>query len=272
MSRKLVLAHKSKLMTFPLHIRKSGPATGIPVILIHGFLETGDVWLPWLSCFFPDNPLLIPDLPGHGKSQPWDSGNSFSGWGKSLVKLIDGHYGKTVPFHLVGHSMGGYLALEIAAIYPRRVQRIVLFNSTPLPDKPRQINRRKKQIKIIEHGRGQLLTKYAGPTMFAPHNQKKLKKQGEEINKKARECSNIGMQNTLRVIMERRDFIPVLFKKLNDTLLITGGSDPFMPEEYIASIMKKFDGLRHVHLPDCGHAAFLEEPEKTALIAKRFLT
>lgn len=254
-----------------MYIRQMDGKDGLPVVFLHGFLETGEIWTNWLSASPLKNPVFIPDLPGHGKSTTTPLREGFSDWGKYIKEYIDVQLPAKKEMVVVGHSMGGYLAMEMAALFPEAINKIILFHSTPMPDSSWQITRRKKQILAIERGKGRLLTSNVGPAMFAPENRNRLELTGKKLNKNARACSAKGMKNTLQAIMQRRNFEPVLKEHMNNTLLITGDRDPFMPTEHAFQISSKFPGLRHIHLTNCGHAAFLEHPEVTLKEFNAFL-
>jgi pimeloyl-ACP methyl ester carboxylesterase len=254
-----------------MYILQRGEIVGLPIIFLHGFLETGDIWNAWLSGSSFKNPVFIPDLPGHGASQPWKKGQGFQEWVIYIKEFIDSQLGCDNNFIVIGHSMGGYLALEMAALFPEKVEKLILLHSTPMPDAAFQVSRRKRQIRAIENGKARLLTKDVGATMFAPKNQQPLALTGQILNQKARECSYEGVINALEAIMNRRNFVSVLQKNMNRALLITGGKDPFMPEAHIRLIIDTFPDLKQVHFPDCGHAAFLEEPDKTIEVVNGFI-
>jgi pimeloyl-ACP methyl ester carboxylesterase len=254
-----------------MYIRKTGDPMGTPIIFLHGFLETGNIWFPWAEQMAETNHLFIPDLPGHGKTKINSQEARFSDWSRMLIRAIDAQSETRKSFHLVGHSMGGYLAMEIAALFPQRIGKVVMLHSTPMPDTPRQIVSRKKQIHLIQKGRRQLLMKRIGLSMFAPNHCEKLSETAKALNLNARECTGEGMIGTLNAIMNRRNFVPVMKQIMTKTLFITGGQDPFMPANYYQAILELFPGLRHHHFPKSGHAAFLEEPDAAYKVVTNFL-
>lgn len=243
-----------------------------PVLFLHGFLESGTVWQLWLNQEDWDADLLIPDLPGHGGSEEWDGNAGFPHLGQYLINKIDEMYGVGQKVNIVGHSMGGYLALEMALLFPSRIEKLVLLHSTPFPDTPIQIQRRKKQIQLIEKGRKSLLIKNVGLAMMAQANRERLAAMGKELNREASNCPASGMVKTLNAIMNRSDYRTVMQRKMQHTLLVTGGQDPFMPADYYKNVLFHFPEISHYHFPECGHASFLEAPEASLQVVKAFLT
>jgi pimeloyl-ACP methyl ester carboxylesterase len=100
---------------------------GEPVLLIHGLGSSGADWafqLPVLAARFR---VIMPDLPGCGQSEAMSEGYAISGFAGSLWALMD-HLDVTGP-NLVGFSLGGAVALEMALQRPQSAPRLVLINS-----------------------------------------------------------------------------------------------------------------------------------------------
>ncbi len=258
-------------MDYKMHLYRREEMTGPAFLFLHGFLESGDVWLPWAEKMALNGSLYIPDLPGHGKSKAREDGEMFPDWAAHLMGVIDQHQSTDGPVHVIGHSMGGYLALEMALLYPRRIGKIVLLHSTPMPDTPVQIERRKRQIDLIRKGRKSLLIKNVGPSMLAPENRERLAIRGHKLKSEADRCSAEGMIKTLRAIMNRSDYRKLMNQKMKDVLLITGSEDPFMPADYYKTLLLQYPQMAHCHFTGCGHASFLEYPEVSLQVVKRFL-
>jgi pimeloyl-ACP methyl ester carboxylesterase len=109
----------------PLHIsRRKG--TGTPIVLIHGFTADSQSWSPLEKAIGPDRPLIRIDLPGHGRSPRRHLG-SFADLARTVVEAFDDATRDAGPVHLLGHSLGGALALAIADIRPRRVATLSLI-------------------------------------------------------------------------------------------------------------------------------------------------
>jgi 3-oxoadipate enol-lactonase len=99
-------------------IRTFEGGEGPPLLLVHGF--GGAAWnFSELAPLLPGRRLIIPDLPGHGASSPLPA-PTMTGFADVLGDLLDG------PVDVVGHSMGGVVALRLAERHPLLVRRLVL--------------------------------------------------------------------------------------------------------------------------------------------------
>lgn len=108
--------------------RAAGPADGPLVLLIHGVASQSATWetaLPFLGALGLH--VVAPDLPGHGSSEPGHGDYSLGGFAtllRDLLLTLD-----LGPATLVGHSMGGGIALQVAHQFPELSQRLVLVSS-----------------------------------------------------------------------------------------------------------------------------------------------
>jgi pimeloyl-ACP methyl ester carboxylesterase len=109
----------------PLHIsRRSG--SGVPVVMIHGLTADSQSWATLEKALGPDLPLIRIDLPGHGRS-PRRAVHGFAELARMLVEAFDEATRDAGPVHVLGHSLGGGLALAIGDIRPRRVAGLTLI-------------------------------------------------------------------------------------------------------------------------------------------------
>lgn len=109
----------------PLHVSRRGGA-GIPLLLIHGFTADSQSWAPLEKALGPRRPLIRMDLPGHGKSPKRRIG-SFAELARMIVDAFDDATRDVAQVHVIGHSLGGALALALADIRARRVASLSLL-------------------------------------------------------------------------------------------------------------------------------------------------
>ncbi|GAB7192876.1 hypothetical protein NUM3379_35850 [Kineococcus sp. NUM-3379] len=98
-----------------LAVQEAGPAGAPTVVLLHGLMADGSAWRDLVADLAGDLRVVVVDLPGHGRSnrRAW---GSLAGAAGDVADVVAAHAGGTAC--LVGHSVGGYVALELAASRP----------------------------------------------------------------------------------------------------------------------------------------------------------
>jgi len=130
--------------------------SGKPMILIHGFAEDGEVWNNQIEFLKNNFQLIIPDLPGSGKSEMIDN-MSIEGMAELIKELINNEF--EFPLHgaegvaLAGHSMGGYISLAFAEKYPSLVSSIAMVHSSAFADSEEKKANRLKSIEFVKKNR-----------------------------------------------------------------------------------------------------------------------
>ena len=103
-----------------------GPA----VLLLHGFGDTGDMWIPLAEILVKDHTVIVPDLRGMGLSSHQDGGYEKTAQARDLAGILDKLGVQNVA--LVTHDIGNMVGYALAALYPARVTRWVVMDA-PLP-------------------------------------------------------------------------------------------------------------------------------------------
>lgn len=118
-SATLAFAHQSG----PLSVTRSSRGTGTPIVLLHGFASDAMSWLP-LEKHLGDSPIIRIELPSHGKS-PKQKTPTFKALVSEIRKAFDDL--KVEKTHLIGHSLGGALALALADTRERSIESLTLI-------------------------------------------------------------------------------------------------------------------------------------------------
>ncbi|MBN9295120.1 MAG: alpha/beta hydrolase [Flavobacteriia bacterium] len=134
---------------------------GYPVVFLHGFLESTQMWTPLMLEQMPFQSVLI-DLPGHGKSDLNNIDADLRLYGLEVFKVLETE--GIFEFGLVGHSMGGYIALEMAK-HSSDIEKLVLLNSCFWQDSPAKQKERQRVLQILEKNKNRYLLE-AIPGMF----------------------------------------------------------------------------------------------------------
>ena len=249
-----------------IHYRISG--SGPCVVLLHGFGETGAVWDQQLSFLAKYYSVLVPDLPGSGASEAIDD-MSMEGLAACMAALIQDHTPE--PHCLIGHSMGGYIALAYAEKFEDRLSGLGLFHSTAYADTPAKAESRKKAIELVSTKGPKPFLQVAVPGLFANST---AKKQPELIEKQIKDSHNFSASSIVSyysAMMIRPDRCAVLTSFDKPILFILGNFDSLVPPEDLLA-QARLAKYGYTYRLECsGHMGMLEEPEKTNQILTSYL-
>lgn len=234
----------------------SGPA----LVLVHGFGEDSRIWDGLAAHFKESHYCILPDMPGCGGSEPVEdlSVEKMA----ALVNAVLKSEGieKAV---VIGHSMGGYIALAFAEAWPEKLCGLGLFHSTAFADSEEKISARQKSIGFIEtHGPGLFLGQTL-PNLFAENFVLEHREIIDAQIQNGRAFSGETLIAFYRAMIARPDRTEVLKNIMVPVLFIIGEKDMAVPAA---------DTLKQSFLPEkayiyvfesAGHMGMLEEPEKS---------
>ncbi|HOC05334.1 MAG TPA: alpha/beta hydrolase, partial [Bacteroidales bacterium] len=241
---------------------------GRPIVLLHGYLEGGEVWDPLAEKLEEDYRIISPDLPGHGESGVKGEVHTMEFLASAVREVIRDAGEKRVV--MVGHSLGGYVTLAYVELYPEMLSGYVLFHSHPHADTPEAIARRKREIAIVRAGKKNIMYPGNVSMMFAKENLKSMHAQLERSRQIASRNSVEGIIAILNGMIVRPSRQYILEKGEVPLLWILGRHDLyFSPGKAQYDIGLPLNA-RVVILENSGHLGFIEETEKSALLLKDF--
>ena len=245
----------------PLHICDSEKGEKC-VVLLHGYLESMLVWDEFIPLIYKSLRVVTIDIPGHGISQVKGEIHTMDYLSDVVadalkVLAIDKAY-------IVGHSMGGYVALALSERHPEAVAGVVLLHSTPNADSEEKRKNRQREITLIKSGKKELIARTAPQYGFAADNRARFKDWIEDLAEIALLAEDEGIIALLSGMMERKDQNEMLRKLSIPQLFILGRKD-----EYITAPVAEAMGAAHpqakvVWMENSGHMSFIEEPKACA--------
>lgn len=229
---------------------------GTPMVLLHGYPLDHHLWdevVPLLTDTFD---LIIPDLRGFGGSSTVDSFYTMEDFAGDIAALLD-HLDiqKTA---IVGHSMGGYIALAFARVYPARVTGLGLVASQVLADAPdRKEGRYRSAAEVADKGIGSVVA--AMTTKLTPDA--RLQEYAKQSMEQQQPAAYIG---ALKAIAERVDSTPLLASLNVPVVLVHGDADALIPIDRAREVKAALPNAHLVELSGAGHMPMMESPQKTA--------
>lgn len=270
----------TKLHGHDVSFRRAG--TGPAVVLIHGITSTSATWLPVAPALAAHHTILAPDLLGHGASAKPRGDYSLGAFASGVRDLMvsEGVERATI----VGHSLGGGVAMQLAYQFPERCERLVLVDSGGLG---REVNLLLRAATLpgaeivipLLASTGVLAAgRWAGAAL-----RRAGLPAGTDVEEMARGHASLhdaetrrAFVQTLRGIVEaggqRVDARDRLYlASALPTLIVWGERDPMIPAEHGREAHAAIPGSRLELFPDAGHFPHMEEPERFTEVLLDFL-
>lgn len=229
-----------------LSVREWGNQKGPQVVLLHAFPMSGAMWEPQISAL-RDFRVLIPDLRGFGGTPlagPWLIEHA-------AADVLESFEGKAV---FVGLSMGGYVALQIAAAAPERVAGLVLCDTRAEPDANENKAKRAAAIDFVrKNGLEPFLGPFLKDAVFSL-------KASSFLHGVAAKSSPEAVMAALAALAARPDAVPGLSKITAPTAVLVGSQDKITPLPLSEAMRSRIPGAELHIIPDSGHFSNAENP------------
>jgi pimeloyl-ACP methyl ester carboxylesterase len=239
---------------------------GPPLVLVHGYLGGSAQWEAEIAQFSDRYDVIAPDLPGFGDASAEPGCDSIGAMADSVLALLD-HLG-IEEFILMGHSMGGMIAQEMAAKAPDRVSKLILYGTGPLglmPDRFEPIKLSRERL--CSDGVGKTIERI-GATWFrrgdAAAGFPVVRQIGAGANPEAALAALDAMADW--------DGRPALKSLEMPTLVVWGHDDRSYRWPQVESLWKNLPNATLSVIPGAAHAAHLEKPKLFQAIVEDFLS
>lgn len=241
-----------------LHFTVEGE--GKLVVFLHGFLESSTMW-KHLDLNQWNTKKLFIDLPGHGESKTIDSNSPSIVYMAQKVNEIISTFSEN-EIIVIGHSMGGYVAIELAKLNPA-IQKVGLLNSNFWEDSEEKKRDRNRVVEIIKQAKDKFIQE-AIPNLFSyPENYQDTV---SEIIQEAKTFSVEGIEYATKAMRDRVDNTTWVQQNTSKVVVIQGELDKttplFMMEEKLPQDVKLF------LIKNAGHMTHIESKNQVLEILK----
>jgi pimeloyl-ACP methyl ester carboxylesterase len=250
-------------------IHYSEIGSGEVIVLLHGYLESSEVWNGFAEKLSSHYRVIAIDLPGHGKSDVYSDVHTMEFLAEAVKELLDSLNTKKV--FLTGHSLGGYVTLAFLELFPEYLSGYCLFHSQPFPDTPAALEKRRREIEVVKRGKKNLMYPDNVINMFAPSNLEKYSEALQRSKDIASKIPSEGIIAVLKGMMIRTSRQKFMEEGRVPCLWILGTMDNYIPCDLIQTKVKLPLNGQLVILQNSGHIGFIEEEDLSVNIMSDFI-
>lgn len=230
---------------------------GEPLLLVHGFPLSSDLYQPQRAALSRRFRVITPDLRGMGRSDP-QPGYSMDTYADDLVALLDRlGVGQAI---VGGMSMGGYVVFTLLRRHPDRVKGLILIDTKAAADTEEG---RQGRYKMIEQARSEGATAIAEamlPKMLTEQTRSQQLELVEFVRGMMAATPVDGITGALEAMAIRPDSTPLLASIQVPTLIIVGNEDQVTPSAVAQEMHQAMPNAELVIIDGAAHAATLERP------------
>lgn len=245
-----------------LYYKEEG--NGPVLVMLHGFCETHEIWneiTPGLVTHFR---VITPDLPGFGNSSGLTTSLTIKEVGRNVIRFLTSNgIQKCV---LIGHSLGGYVALAVAEERQDLIAGLCLFHSTALPDtEEKKLNRDRVMDFVKKNGVLPFIEAFV-PGLFFQKQPEHI----ERIYKIASKTTKNTVLDYTRAMRNRPDMTGFIRRSRKPILFIAGEKDTFITVSSLTEQTQLSGNCRLNVLAETGHMGMFEATEESIKILKDF--
>ncbi len=236
------------------------------VVLLHGFLENKTMWDKYVSALSKNHRVITIDLLGHGETECLGYVHTMEDQADMIFAvLISLRIRKIV---LVGHSMGGYVALAFAELYPDNVKGVFLLNSTSRADSDERKINRDRAIKAVKQNYTNFV-RISITNLFSEDNREVLAKEIEKVKLQALKTPLQGIVASLEGMKIRKDREVLLHFAPYPIQLVLGEKDGVLIYDDTIDQIEETK-VELTTFPD-GHMSHIENEKELKIVLLEFL-
>lgn len=231
---------------------------GKTIVLLHGFMESSEIWNEYIKSLCKSFRVITVDLPGHGRSNMFSDIHTMDMAADLIMELLQAL--KINEFVFVAHSMGGYISMAFAEKYPKQIKGICMLHSSAMADSDEVKEARNRTVEIVKQNRKDFISSFI-PDLFAPQNVEKYPNEISKLKDIARSMNANAIVAAIEGMKERKDRQFVLSQAKYPILFIGGRFDKRIDLEklqYQAALPKYSEVMI---LEDSGRMGYIEAKE-----------
>lgn len=244
-----------------LYYNDIGKTESLPIVLIHGFPFSSDMWkgqMQVLQNIKKNLRVIMYDFRGHGQSDVGDGQYTIELLVDDLIALLD--YLKITKTILCGFSMGGYIALRAIERNPDRFNALILCDTMSVADSNDAKIRRANSIKLVKkEGVGRFAEGFL-KAVFAPKTFDTNPGIIDESRRMVLSSSPLGICGALLAMAGRTDTTEALSKINVPTLILVGEHDAVAPASAAKNMHDRIPNSKLHLIEYAGHMSNLENP------------
>lgn len=242
---------------------------GLPVVFLHGYPLTHQIFEPQLEPISRDHHAILLDLPGYALAAGQSVPDSLSGFADRVHEFLAERFSTRVV--LLGHSFGGYIALELMRRHPEQLRALILADTRSQADTPEARQKRIATADCLQTPGEQLDSAQIARTLVARSTWEKNGPLVDHVRSIAASVPTRTVIATLRALADRPDLTPVLATIRVPTLILWGVDDQLIPPSQSAAMVPLVPGCTGEGLAGAGHLPSLESPDAFSRTILTFL-
>ena len=256
---------KNKEFRISYHLQGNGDN----IILLHGFLENRNIWNKFSEELSKKYCVISIDLLGHGETDSQSEIHTMELMAENVKFVLD--YLNIEKTAIIGHSMGGYVALAFAELYTSLISGIGVFHSHALADTPEGKINRGRAIQVVKKNHKDFISMFI-PDLFTKENQDIYKKEIEDLQSEARNISKESVTASLEGMRHRTGKLKLLANIDVPIAFIIGKQDPRIPLDSMYSQIGLPKHAEILILEKVAHMGYLEDYNTTLSFIDSFVS
>ena len=243
---------------------------GRPLVLLHAFPLSHQMWRGQILEFAPDYQIIAPDARGFGETSAFEGEPSLEVVARDVNALLD-KLEISQPVIVCGLSMGGYTALEFARQFPTRLAGLILCDTRADADSNDAKTSRDEMIEFAQSHTGEEVAEKMLPKLLGQSTREHNLAVAARVRELAMPLTGHNAAAMITALKNRRDSTDILSGIKVPTLVLGGDEDEICPPDVMAQMAAQIPDARHETIRGAGHLSNLEAPESFNAAVREWL-